>query len=598
MDHVDPSSNPHTVTGTLGNDLLHGGEAARDIHGWAGDDVIHAALYGGMVTGGAGNDTLYGYGFGDPNPPRYQTHIMGNSGNDTIYMDLSRPTGDRHSIRLGHHVFGGEDSDRFIFTNLGASTQKIIGRIDDFDPTRDSIWLDDLKLNLYDLPDNARIVALHGQQWLLLGERVLYALEGARHRSPTISADGRNADADEENHFIDWPDVWRNGVPSSATVHYVDPVNFVPKRYFADPPSIPTVIHASAADVHGTSSQDSIIGAQHVDNVIRAGSGDDYVWANRGDDTIYGNHGNDTLLGDFGHDVIFGGAGDDIIEGGKGHDRIFGGGGSDTIAGGTDNDTIRGGEGNDLIFGGSEDDRLFGENGSDTLHGGPGDDHLSGGNGHDRLTGGGGSDRLHGGPGNDTLLGDAGPDILAGGPGRDRLHGGDGPDSLRGGAGHDILYGDLGNDVLYGDSGNDLVGGGGGHDRILGGRGDDTLRGGHGDDIVIGGLGADILVGGLGADMFVFRSVAESTPGGGRDRVEDFDGGTDVIDLRRIDADANTRGNQDLTFTGDRASPHAAWTVYREDGLLLRADTDGDLRADLEIFLIGLHQLRESDLLL
>ncbi len=561
MDHMPSESDHHIVVGTTGDDLLHGGDAAENILGWAGNDTIHAALYGGMVSGGAGNDTIYGYGFGDPNPARYQTHLMGNSGDDTIIMDLSRPSDDLNPIRMGHHVFGGEGSDRFVFTNLGPSTQQIIGRIDDFDPSRDSIWLDDQELNLQNLPDNVRIVAYNGQKWLLIDERALYALEGARHKSPTIAADGRNADADEEDHFIDWPVIWSHGVPASATARYVDPVNFVPKRYFSDLDIDAGMIVASSQEVHGTSSHDSIMGGQNIANLIHAGGGHDYVWGNRGDDTIYGGHGNDTLLGDLGHDRIFGGSGKDIIEGGKGHDRIYGGGGSDTIAGGSDNDTIRGGAGDDLIFGGSEDDRLLGQAGNDVLNGGLGRDYLSGGVGNDYLAGGSGSDTLFGGADHDTL-----------------------------GGGH-------GNDVLSGGLGNDLLLGGGGSDRLVGGLGDDTLRGGDGNDILIGGPGSDVLFGGPGADTFIFFA-SESPSGQRRDRIGDFESGTDVIDLRRIDADVDQLGNQGFSFSGQRSAPHSVWFVERDNHVLLRADTDGDLRADFEIFLAHSSILLDKDLLL
>jgi len=132
------------------------------------------------------------------------------------------------------------------------------------------------------------------------------------------------------------------------------------------------------------------------------------------------------------------------------------------------------------------------------------------------LTGTKGSDTLTGGNGNNTLRGGAGNDLLLGGPGNDWLFGGAGADTLRGGAGNDRLTGGGGNDRLFGGPGNDVLDGGASRDRLFGGPGDDRL---------IGGAGRDVLTGGAGADTFVFA------PGHGRDRITDFEPGTDSLEL-------------------------------------------------------------------
>ena len=68
----------------------------------------------------------------------------------------------------------------------------------------------------------------------------------------------------------------------------------------------------------------------------------------------------------------------------------------------------------------------------------------------------------------------------------------------------------------------------GGDDRLLGHRGADRLAAGPGDDLLVGGPGRDRLIGGEGADTFVFAAAGHAK----RDRLPDFEPGTDRIDLR------------------------------------------------------------------
>ncbi len=87
---------------------------------------------------------------------------------------------------------------------------------------------------------------------------------------------------------------------------------------------------------------------------------------------------------------------------------------------------------------------------------------------------------------------------------------------LRGRGGDDTIAGLGGDDTLRGDQGDDYLNGGEGADVLLGGADNDTLN---------GGLGNDTLNGGSGADCFEFGLQ------NGQDVVEDFEKGTDKIDL-------------------------------------------------------------------
>lgn len=610
------------LIGTTGDDFIHGGNGVADIHGWSGNDTLYGGLHGGSIAGGHGDDVIYAYGFGSMHPERFQTHAFGDWGIDTFYMDLSRHHHDIHDLRFGHHVFGGHGADNFILSNLAAGDQRIVGRIDDFDPTQDAIWVDNIQVDLHSPPDNVRIVQHLGQQWILIDSRILFALEGARHRSAEIRADGRNADAFEEDHFIYWPEEWANGVPKTADVQYENPVNFVPAHFLSLNESYGHHFSPSTDIFSGTEQADRIESSSHHGQHLSGLGGNDFIFGNRGGDTIHGGNGDDYIDGHLGHDAIFGENGNDTIDGGKGHDLIYGGAGDDVIVGGSDNDTIYGGTGNDIIFGGSEDDLLFGGSGDDLLYGGPGNDRLHGGpgqdihwggagndtlwsgdghdtlyggSGHDELFGGAGNDLLFGGPGNDTLHGGEGNDVMFSGLGNDTIFGGSGKDTLYGREGDDVMFGGLGDDTLYGGLGNDALNGGDGNDVLFGGPGNDIIRGGLGQDTLHGGVGTDRLYGGLGADTFIFSSRHDSRPGAGRDSILDFESGIDKIDLSRFDAYVEVPGHQPLVFSSAGPASHSVWLNYEPNGASLRADLNGDGRPDFAVWLSDVSHMTEFD---
>ena len=124
-----------------------------------------------------------------------------------------------------------------------------------------------------------------------------------------------------------------------------------------------------------------------------------------------------------------------------------------------------------------------------------------------------------------------------------------------------------------------------------------------GDDLLIGDKGADELTGGSGADTFRFLSAANSRQGeGNHDTIQDFRTNEDVIDIKRIDANALQGGNQSFNyirgneFTGTagelRLEVRGSWT-------LVQGDLNGDAVTDFEIeILTGDHVLVSSDFIL
>ncbi len=197
----------------------------------------------------------------------------------------------------------------------------------------------------------------------------------------------------------------------------------------------------------------------------------------------------------------------------------------------------------------------------------------------------------------------AGDDKLWGDSGNDRLFGENGNDRLWGGSGNDSLYGGDGDDRLSGDDGNDELAGGIGNDELLGGSGNDALSGGDGADVLAGGRGTDTLTGGMGHDTFDFDAISESVSGlGARDVITGFSGTGpfgDQIDLKGIDANRTTSGNNDFTWKGNAGPTGAAGELwYVDDGgnRLIRGDVDGGGSVDFEIQLAGYPDLNVSNL--
>jgi hypothetical protein len=139
--------------------------------------------------------------------------------------------------------------------------------------------------------------------------------------------------------------------------------------------------------------------------------------------------------------------------------------------------------------------------------------------------------------------------------------------------------------------------GDGSADAVLGSS-DGALRTFKNADQVSGGVGSDTLTGGADVDVFVYRSVAESAPGG-TDLITDFVKGVDRINLANIDAIAATVGvNDAFTFIGTAAFSNVAGQLrYAQSGgqTIVSGDVDGNGTADLQIVLGGTINLAAAD---
>ena len=147
-----------------------------------------------------------------------------------------------------------------------------------------------------------------------------------------------------------------------------------------------------------------------------------------------------------------------------------------------------------------------------------------------------------------------------------------------------------GNDDLLGETGRDRLYGGVGADQLSGGTGKDRLYGGAGSDDVAGGGGADHLWGGADADRFVFDSTASIA----RDTIHDFVRGSDKIDLTDL-SETGMTWIAGAAFDGTDGQLRA---FFSRGGVLVQGDTNGDGRADFQLFVQNVTSLSALHFLL
>lgn len=237
-----------------------------------------------MASGTSGDDTFYASTDGRT---ENQIHLYGGAGNDSFYLDLE-VAGLRH-IQHGHHVFGGDGSDRLVLTNMADLRGTIVGRLDDFDNRTDEIWIGDQRLDLHKpqlFKDfDVQVVSYQGQQWLEIRNhdsgRALYALEGARR-------DIASEEKSEEPHFLEWDHPLPDTLPAVSyhdTMNALDP-NLI-QQYHPDYVLSPTGSVEAAHNIAGTTNSD-LIATSRGDDLIDGGDGDDLLRSYLGDDTVAG----------------------------------------------------------------------------------------------------------------------------------------------------------------------------------------------------------------------------------------------------------------------------------------------------------------------
>jgi Ca2+-binding RTX toxin-like protein len=152
------------------------------------------------------------------------------------------------------------------------------------------------------------------------------------------------------------------------------------------------------------------------------------------------------------------------------------------------------------------------------------------------------------------------------------------------------INGDGGANTLTGTNGDDIINGYGGNDILRGEFGADMLNGGTGKDTMYGGASDGA------SDVFIFTSSADSVVGTKRDTIYDFEAKTDDLDLRGITAQVAEAGQ--VFKLGAGPQKYSVWYTEGRSETFVRADVNGDTKADFEIRLAGLKGMTADDFIL
>lgn len=560
------------INGEAGNDILLGGAGGDTLDGGEGDDQLSGEAGGDALTGGAGNDMLSGgAGIDNLDGGDGDDVLAGDAGNDNV----NGGAGDdliTWSVGDGRDVVDGGDGTDTVQVNGDASAEIY------------HIWTRDAWVSL-----NAANANQQGN--LSPTAEIIITRNGTGFGQIAVQL------AAIEEIVI-------SGLGGGD--------DFIPHGDFS-----PTQLLYNTITLEGGAGNDrvDITDLQSEHRILFRSNG--------GDDVILG-----TLRP---QDVIEmpDGAGGAAVENGDGTATIGSPGQSVTHASTAEAAEATGaGDTDDAAEDDAAGSTLLGTSGSDTRVGGEGADIIHGEGGDDFLSGEGGRDLILGGAGNDDLLGGGGADMLYGDDGSDRLFGGEGDDMLTGGAGDDIAFGGDGNDLFvarkqdgddsyYGEGGSDTLDmsaitgnitanlGNGMMDRgtvSSAQSGTDTIWSvenivtGSGNDTITASSSVNVMDGGEGNDVFRFNSVEDADG----DVIQGFAPG-DMIDLRGIDADASTAGNQSFTLvTGEATSGRGQLIIVqeeRQDGVhtVVIGAAGDDGASEFRISLKGAHILNAND---
>lgn len=607
-----------TIVGTTGNDEIHGlggndtiwGEGGNDtIFGEAGVDFIHGGDGDDTLDGGADNDFMYGEAGNDTMRGDIGIDTMfGGDGNDTMYGGAE---GDLMVGGTGNDVMYGGDG---VVDPLAVTDQVIIGGV-----------LTNIFIRGLIDPETVVAVALiddviHGGQnddvlyggggWdNLTGESGHDVLSpgtgGAAQGGREVMNGGEGDDiyvieSDIDFAFMDINDTGLTQAQRGTNIDTyrqgrgigVDEVRFTQ--------NVAGTIIIGQTNNLGVASIFTGIERVVLDDGT-AGGGTaaidiDAILAVPGVNVgleIVGNAGVNNIIGTIFDDKINGGAGADIMDGGNGNDTYYvddgndqitevagGGGGTDTVIVTTNANFILNDNLENLTLQGTNNGQTgTGNNLANVIIGSAARNTINGLGGADTLYGGAENDTMNGGDGDDTMYGEL--NLLPTDPNFAIT----GNDTMNGGNGNDTMFGENGNDTMNGDAGNDTMDGGAGNDTVNGGAGTDIVKGGAGADTINGGTEVDSLWGGAGADTFRFSGTSALSNDIGNNAndallevINDFEQGTDRIDVTRMDGNGAAAGTPQFVLYSDFVAGRTAQMRFVNG--VLEGDFNGDQVAD------------------
>lgn len=568
--YMENTKDGRNIYGGGGDDSINNMASKANIYAGVGKDVIFCAeeTNGQYIDGGDGNDHIALYGssneihgglgddqidvFGDNKNPPGGNYILGEAGNDYIYVGDSKS---KKKSSVANSISGGAGDDsifidqtrtaNIIFYSNGDGDDEIFG----YD-SNDQIRINKSEYTTQFVGDDVKIIVSGGSMTLYdAKDKKLNITRTDVDIMPTGMTADKNKTALTLSNKFKAQNVYLENYAASLTK--------VNASGLAATQGIEIVGNASG-------------------NSIKGG---------KGDDTLSGESGNDTIYGGSGGDIIYGGIGNDVLKGDAGNDILCGGAGNNTLTGGAGNDIFVYEGGNDVIT-----DYKTGENRIKLVSSEITSSSVSGSN--IILTTSAGNITVKGCKDKTITVIDSSDDETSQLYGRmnysadkktlsltsaftgtldtsdyvstvkkidavntskaikiygnsqaNTILGSKGADTISGGSGKDSIFGNAGADKLYGESGNDSLYGGDGNDSLFGEAGNDKLFGEAGNDSLIGGVGSDTLIGGAGKDVFVYGS------GDGKDTITDYTAGEDKIKITSGTISSYSFNNADVIFT-------------------------------------------------
>ena len=571
------------IIGTDARDVIQGSPQSDDIRAGGGNDLVFGKTGSDRIFGEAGNDTLFGEADNDV--------LIGGSGSDFIVAAAGADFiegSDIESAGVGEidRMVGGDGGDAFILGRRRDNGQAVIyyddgdndsdgrsdfGLITDFDPSEgDAIRL---------AGSSSDYVIARSPIFNISGDAIFRRnSQGGEDELIAITQNFNDLTKDDLTFIggslnspglfpelpglIDFP-------PPGVVIRPNPEVGIGPGQPILrpNPPGrFPLInpVFPFLRPIEGTDAGETLNGTNNS-NILLAKGGDDSVFALGGSDFVEGGGGSDTIDGGTGDDTLQG-AGVFSGQGGDGNgeiDRLTGGEGKDTFL-------LHANKGKTVLYdagnprnSGRQDFAIitdFNKN-QDTIElAGDQSEYFIGRSNVRRIADG---RAIFRDTDNDGRLRRGRDELIAVVQGAndlslDDLKFVDVP-VLTGNGRAERILGNRQNGILNGKGGRDRLFGKGGDDILLGGGGNDLLNGGSGDDILDGGRGNDTYFGKGGADIFVIAS------GQGRDKVQDFQDGVDVIGLAKgltFEAlDIAQRGRNTLISLGSGAGSEPLATL-------------------------------------
>lgn len=581
------------IRGGGGNDTIYGGDRELNtfggqhfdyLHGEDGDDVIHAGRGGAAMYGGAGNDILRGSALND------QFHYsMGegtdviefnSSGTDRLIFGANVATTDVSFSRTGNDLVvqvGGDANDKVIvksywgmfWTDTGSQEERLTGAIDEFLFADGTVRRGDLhQLPFTNNPPQTEIYYLsieaEGNKSFVFSLPLgVFSDDASDTLTYSLSA---NAPAWMQ---IDSSTGQITGTPPNGYQHLN--LEVIGTDSWGQSTSSYLSLQVQNA-VHGTSSDDTLIGTDTY-NVLYGYAGNDRLESAGNGDRMVGGTGDDTYVVKGYSDVVeenFNEGFDTIesmfsytlgnnieklvlLDAGSGYSAASGSGSQELVGNSWDNyldggagaDVMRGRGGNDVYLVDDAGDEVIeaANEGSDLVESwvsyalpanvenltllGSGSLDGTGNALNNTIRGSDGNNRLDGGSGANNLYGGLGDDTYVQRSANDRIfeYSGQGVDTVERQFESNLVLADhienlvLGTGVQTGNGNglNNLITGNAGSNTLQGLGGDDELRGLDGNDTLFGGAGADLLIGGAGNDYMDGGEGIDRLEGGAGD---------------------------------------------------------------------------------